>query len=244
MNATLALILAVDKLSVYYGPIQAVRDISFEVAEGEIVALLGANGAGKSSTLNAIMGLVPARATQIRLRDEPIAGLAPEAIVRRGMTLAPEGRQVFSELTVEENLVLGSFAKGIHSTFAQQKREEMLSLFPILAERWLQAAGTLSGGEQQQLAIARALMSDPAVLLLDEPSLGLAPQIVDRIFELVAELRQRGLTILLVEQNVEQSLEIADHAHVLANGTVVLSGRSADLLATTGVERTYLGRRG
>lgn len=237
------LILSVENLSVYYGPIQAVRDISFDVAEGEIVALLGANGAGKSSTLNAIMGLVPGRAKDIRLKGAAIGELPPEAIVRRGMTLVPEGRQVFSQLTVEENLVLGGFAKGVRSSFVAQKRDELLVLFPILAERWTQAAGTLSGGEQQQLAIARALMSDPAVLLLDEPSLGLAPQIVDRIFELVSELRQGGLTVLLVEQNVEQSLEIADHAHVLANGTVALSGRAEDLLETTGIERAYLGRR-
>ncbi|MEX0809266.1 MAG: ABC transporter ATP-binding protein [Dongiaceae bacterium] len=236
--------LSVKNLTVHYGPIQALRGVSLDVAQGEIIALLGANGAGKTSTLNAIMGLIPASGGEIALNGETIGGLPPETIVRRGMTLTPEGRQVFSDLTVEENLLLGAFSKRPRSAFAAAKREEVLTLFPLLRERLTQAAGTLSGGEQQQLAIARSLMSDPAVLMLDEPSLGLAPQIVDRIFELIAELRQRGLTILLVEQNVEQSLEIADRAYVLANGSVVLSGRGADLLQTTGVERTYLGRRG
>ena len=237
------MILSVRNLTVHYGPIQAVRGIDLDVAKGEIIALLGANGAGKSSTLNAIMGLIPASGGEIRLQDQPVAGLPPEAIVRRGMTLTPEGRQVFSDLTVAENLTLGSFVKGTRSAETTAKRAEVLGLFPVLQERLTQTAGTLSGGEQQQLAIARSLMSDPAVLLLDEPSLGLAPQIVDRIFDLIVELRRRGLTILLVEQNVELSLDIADRAYVLSNGAIVLAGNAAELRETTGIERTYLGRR-
>lgn len=237
------MILSVRNLSVHYGPIQAVRGIDLDVAEGEIIALLGANGAGKSSTLNAIMGLIPATGGDLYLQNQPVGGLPPEAIVRRGMTLTPEGRQVFSDLTVAENLTLGSFVKGTHSAETKAKRTEVLALFPVLQERLTQTAGTLSGGEQQQLAIARSLMSDPAVLLLDEPSLGLAPQIVDRIFDLIVELRKRGLTILLVEQNVELSLDIADRAYVLSNGAVVLAGSAAELRETTGIERTYLGRR-
>ena len=237
------MILSVRNLAVHYGPIQAVRGIDLDVAKGEIIALLGANGAGKSSTLNAIMGLIPASGGDIKLQDQAIGGLPPEAIVRRGMTLTPEGRQVFSDLTVAENLTLGSFVKGTHSAETAAKRAEVLALFPVLQERLSQTAGTLSGGEQQMLAIARSLMSDPAVLLLDEPSLGLAPQIVDRIFDLIVELRRRGLTILLVEQNVELSLDIADRAYVLSNGAIVLSGNAAELRETTGIERTYLGRR-
>jgi branched-chain amino acid transport system ATP-binding protein len=237
------MILSVRNLSVHYGPIQAVRGIDLDVAKGEIIALLGANGAGKSSTLNAIMGLIPASGGDIKLQNQPVGGLPPEAIVRRGMTLTPEGRQVFSDLTVAENLTLGSFVKGTRSTVTAAKRAEVLALFPVLQERLSQTAGTLSGGEQQQLAIARSLMSDPAVLLLDEPSLGLAPQIVDRIFDLIVELRRRGLTILLVEQNVELSLDIADRAYVLSNGAIVLAGSAAELRETTGIERTYLGRR-
>lgn len=237
------MILSVRNLSVHYGPIQAVRGIDLDVAKGEIIALLGANGAGKSSTLNAIMGLIPASGGDIRLQDQPVGGLPPEAIVRRGMTLTPEGRQVFSDLTIAENLTLGSFVKGTHSAATTAKRAEVLALFPVLQERLTQTAGTLSGGEQQMLAIARSLMSDPAVLLLDEPSLGLAPQIVDRIFDLIVELRRRGLTILLVEQNVELSLDIADRAYVLSNGAIVLAGSAAELRETTGIERTYLGRR-
>jgi branched-chain amino acid transport system ATP-binding protein len=236
-------ILSVRNLTVHYGPIQAVRGIDLDVAKGEIIALLGANGAGKSSTLNAIMGLIPASGGEIRLQDQAVTGLPPEAIVRRGMTLTPEGRQVFSDLTVAENLTLGSFVKGTRSAETNAKRAEVLALFPVLQERLSQTAGTLSGGEQQQLAIARSLMSDPAVLLLDEPSLGLAPQIVDRIFDLIVELRRRGLTILLVEQNVELSLDIADRAYVLSNGAIVLAGGAAELRETTGIERTYLGRR-
>jgi branched-chain amino acid transport system ATP-binding protein len=237
------MILSVRNLSVHYGPIQAVRGIDLDVAKGEIIALLGANGAGKSSTLNAIMGLIPASGGDIKLQDQPVGGLPPEAIVRRGMTLTPEGRQVFSDLTVAENLTLGSVVKGTRSAETTAKRAEVLALFPVLQERLSQTAGTLSGGEQQQLAIARSLMSDPAVLLLDEPSLGLAPQIVDRIFDLIVELRRRGLTILLVEQNVELSLDIADRAYVLSNGAIVLAGSAAELRETTGIERTYLGRR-
>ena len=228
-------------LSVRYGAVQAVRGAGLDVSAGEIVALLGANGAGKSSFLNAVMGLVPPAGGSVRLFGQEIAGLAPERIVRRGMSLTPEGRRVFANLTVEENLTIGAAAIRDRGA-AAASREEMLTLFPILAERRQQLAGTLSGGEQQMLAIARSVMSGPRVLLLDEPSLGLAPQVVDRIFELIESLRDRGLTILLVEQNVELSLEIADRGYVLASGQIVLSGRAVELRESESVERAYMGR--
>ncbi|CAB1077105.1 Branched-chain amino acid transport ATP-binding protein LivF (TC 3.A.1.4.1) [Olavius algarvensis Delta 1 endosymbiont] len=232
--------LSLKNVSVNYGPIQAIRDISISVSRGEIVTLLGPNGAGKSSTLNAIMGLHPVSSGRIVFEEQPITGMATEKIVRGGMTLTPEGRHVFAGLTIEENLRLGAASRRDRRQIAAT-RAEVFELFPILNERLNQFAGTLSGGEQQQLAIARSLMSAPSLLLLDEPSLGLAPRIVDQIFTLIADLRRRGLTILLVEQNAEMSLEIADRGYVFSNGQIDLFGSSDDLRASDEVARTYLG---
>lgn len=220
-------LLAIQNLAVKYGPIAAVKDISFEIGKGEIVALLGPNGAGKTSTLNAISGLIDSQATSITFQGVDIRRDRVESRVRKGIALSPEGRQIFGELTVAENLRLGG------ATRSRSEREEaytnVYELFPILWERKEQYAGTLSGGQQQQLAIGRALMSAPQVLLLDEPSLGLAPRIVDVIFDLIALLRERGVTILIVEQNVSRTLEIADRGYVLEGGKVVLSGTSSEL---------------
>ncbi|MBW2410156.1 MAG: ABC transporter ATP-binding protein [Deltaproteobacteria bacterium] len=232
--------LKVENISVSYGPIRAIRDIQLSISGGEIVALLGPNGAGKSTTLKALMGMHPVTSGRVMFEDQIINGLATEQIVRLGMTLTPEGRKVFAGLTIDENLRLGSAARKDRAGVAQT-RSEVLGLFPILQERLNQFAGTLSGGEQQQLAIARSLMSAPRLLLLDEPSLGLAPQIVDQIFELISDLRQRGLTILLVEQNAEMALEIADRGYIYANGNIELTGTSTELRASDEVANTYLG---
>ena len=235
-------LLVIQGLRVRYGAIEAVRGVDLDVHPGEIVALLGANGAGKSSILNAVMGLVRPATGRAVFRGEDLTGRAPEYIVRRGMTLCPEGRHVFGNLTVDENLAIGSAARRDRDA-VNETRVRMLELFPAIAGRLRQPAGTLSGGEQQMLSLARAMMSDPALLLLDEPSLGLAPRIVDTILELVERLRARGATILLVEQNVELALEIADRGYVLAAGRVVLEGRAKSLLGSRDVERAYLGAR-
>jgi branched-chain amino acid transport system ATP-binding protein len=231
-------LLEVAGLSVAYGTIRAVRGLSLEVVEGELVALLGSNGAGKTTTLTAIIGLAPASGGSIRFSGIDITNRAPERIVRLGMTLVPEGRRVFADLTVEENLRLGAMGAGKRQATPE---EQLFALFPVLAERRRQLAGTLSGGEQQQLAIARALRSSPRLLLLDEPSLGLAPQVVEAIFELLVRLRAAGTTILLVEQNVHQALEIADRAYVLASGQLHIAGSSKALLHSTEIDRAYLG---
>ena len=232
--------LTVSDLAVSYGAVQAVHGLSLVVSEGEIVTLLGANGAGKSSTLSGLMGLAPIASGSVAFDGRAIGGLAPERIVRLGMTLTPEGRHVFPNLTIDENLALGRATRrdrdGVEKT-----RGEMFALFPILAERRSQLAGTLSGGEQQMLAIARSLMSRPRLLLLDEPSLGLAPQVVDAIFELIPRLRDGGLTILLVEQSVDLALEIADRGYVLRNGELAMVGTADELAASSGVERAYMG---
>jgi branched-chain amino acid transport system ATP-binding protein len=235
--------LAVDALSVSYGSVRAVRGLDLRVRRNELVALLGANGAGKSSTLKAIMGLAPVSHGGVFFEGRPIRGLATEEIVRRGLTLVPEGRRVFPRLSVEQNLLLGGSGLGArkHDGSVQSRIDNLYSLFPILGERRQQAAGTLSGGEQQQLAIARALMSDPHVLLLDEPSLGLAPQAVEMIFGLIDELHHRGVTMLLVEQNVHVALEVASRAYVLASGALQLAGDADELLNSTGIDRAYLG---
>jgi branched-chain amino acid transport system ATP-binding protein len=234
-------LLAIKDLVVRYGAIQAVRGASLAVGKGEIVALLGANGAGKSSILNACMGLGPKAGGVIELDGEPIGAERTEAIVRRGMTLTPEGRRVFAGLSVLENLEIGAAASAALRARSRESREAMFELFPKLAERRSQMAGTLSGGEQQMLAIARSLMSRPAMLLLDEPSLGLAPNIVDQIFDFITTLKARGVTVLLVEQNVELSLEIADRAYVLAGGRMAMMGTPRELRAGGGLERAYLG---
>lgn len=233
-------LLEVAGLTVSYGPVEAVRGIDLSVRRGEIVTLLGANGAGKSSTLNALVGMAPRRAGSIRFRGDDIAQMPTEMIVRQGMTLVPEGRRIFPGLTVAEHLLLGG-AKHAARGAPDAVEARMLDLFPILRERFQQKAGSLSGGEQQMLAIARALMSSPDLLLLDEPSLGLAPQVVDRIFTLISDLRAGGLTILLVEQNVALALEVADRGYVLANGRTELSGTASDLGASAAIRDAYLG---
>ena len=219
--------LSVEGLKVRYGQIEAVKGLDFTVAQGEIVTLLGANGAGKTSTLAAIAGLASASGV-IRFEDRNLVGLKPEDISRLSIALTPEGRRVFPSLTVAENLLLGG---AMHHDGAglTAAREEMLALFPILSERYHQRAGLLSGGEQQMLAIARSLMSKPRLLLLDEPSLGLAPKIVDDVFRLIASLRGKGITILLVEQNAVRALDIADRGYVLVNGKITLKGKGSDL---------------
>ena len=231
--------LAVEKLVVRYGPVEAVRGIDLAVKQGEIFAVLGANGAGKSSTLAAIAGLVRPVSGTIIYGGRPVSGLSPEMLSRAGIGLVPEGRRIFASLTVAENLWLGGASHA--STIGRKQRQaEMEERFPILHERTHQKAGLLSGGEQQMLAIARALMAKPKLLLLDEPSLGLAPQMVEKVFDLITSLRAEGLTILLVEQNVHLSLAIADHGVVLANGRVVVMGTGAALASNSKISETYL----
>ena len=222
-------------LEVRYGPIAAVRGIDLDVRDGEIVALLGANGAGKTSTLAAIVGLHTARRGEIRFGGEDVSRLPPERIVRKGISLTPEGRRLFATLTVAENLALGGGARN------GDARERLFELFPVLRERLHSPAGSLSGGEQQQLAIARSLMSRPRLLLLDEPTLGLAPKLVGAVFELIARLRaEEGVSILLVEQNVHRALDVCDRAYVMRVGRIEATGTPAELRAR-GVEAAYLG---
>ena len=230
--------LEVSDLKVKYGEVAAVKGVSLSVPQGSIVVLLGANGAGKSSTLNAIAGLV-ASTGSITFEGRPLSGQPAEEIVKRGIALTPEGRRVFPSLSVADNLHLGGAA---HASGQELKKrvEAELDRFPILRERYHQKAGLLSGGEQQMLAIARSLMAGPRLLLLDEPSLGLAPLIVDKVFDLILGLRQRGLTILLVEQNAERALEIADHGYVLQTGQIVLAGSGAELASSDLVKQAYL----
>jgi branched-chain amino acid transport system ATP-binding protein len=232
-------LLSVDELSVSYGPIRALHEVTIRIDRGEVVTVLGPNGAGKTTLLRTIAGALRPHTGSVSLGGEPITGLAPEDVVRRGVALVPEGRRVFPALSVEENLLVGGIARR-DAKGLQADLQRLFAMFPILGERRGQAAGTLSGGEQQQLAIARALMSRPSLLLLDEPSLGLAPIAVGRIFALISELREQGETMLLVEQNVHRALEIADRAYVLSVGRVVSEGPAADL-ARGDIERTYLG---
>ncbi|CAN5643872.1 ABC transporter ATP-binding protein [soil metagenome] len=232
-------LLVVDGLTVAYGAVVAIRAVSLTVDPGEIVTVLGPNGAGKTTLLRTIAGALKPQRGTVTFDGAGITGLTPEAVVRRGVALVPEGRHVFADLTVAENLTVGGIARSDREG-VQADAERWLARFPILGERSDQLAGTLSGGEQQQLVIARALMSRPRMLLLDEPSLGLAPIFVDRIFELVQELRAEGVTVLLVEQNVHRALDMADRASVLAVGSVVASG-ATDELVEGELERSYLG---
>jgi branched-chain amino acid transport system ATP-binding protein len=234
-------LLAVDALEVTYGSVAAVKGVDLVVGEGEVVALLGANGAGKSTTLRTISGLIRPRSGTIRFAGERIDRLPPSRIVRLGIAHCPEGRRVFGGLTVAENLRLGAAARADRASLAAD-RERMYQLFPILRERIHQPAGTLSGGEQQMLALARAMMAHPTLLLLDEPSLGIAPIVVQAIFRTLAELKEAGVAMLVVEQNMSLALDLADRAYVLTTGAVSISGAATDLKANyEAVAAAYLG---
>jgi branched-chain amino acid transport system ATP-binding protein len=232
--------LVIEDLHVRYGAITALRGISISVQTGELVALIGVNGAGKTTTLMTVAGVLKPVQGSIAFEGESISGQAPETLVRKGLALVPEGRGIHPKLTVEESLRLGGFVNR-NSARLKADMEEMCTLFPILGERLKQASGTLSGGEQQQLAIARALMSRPKLLMLDEPSLGLAPALVDQIFELVDHLHQTGVTILLVEQNVDRTLDIVDRAYLLSTGQVEAEGTPDELRKHIDIASVYLG---
>ena len=233
-------ILEVKELEAGYGPIRALDGVSIEVAEGETVAIIGANGAGKTSLLMAISGVVPARRGTISFAGRPITGLPTHAIARLGIGHAPEGRRIFPRLSVRENLQLGGFTKTDRAMVARDI-DEACSLFPVLGARMSQMGGTLSGGEQQMLALARALIGRPKLLLLDEPSLGLAPLIVQKIFEVIGSLSQRGIAVVLVEQNARAALKLADSGYVLETGRITLSGPGRDLAGDRRVREAYLG---
>jgi branched-chain amino acid transport system ATP-binding protein len=233
-------LLSVRDLVVHYGVVRALSGISLEVPEGRIVALIGANGAGKSTTLRAISGLVRPTSGSVEFQGRSIAGLPSHQIVALGVAQAPEGRGIFLNLTVRENLDLGAYLRRDRAA-VDADRERAYALFPILKERGGQVSGTLSGGEQQMLAVARALMSRPTLLLLDEPSLGLAPQFVDRIFQVIQEINEAGVSLLLVEQNANMALQVAHHAYVLETGAIVMQGSGQQLLASPDVRKAYLG---
>ena len=232
-------ILKVDDINVYYGSIHAIKGISFEVEEGEVVTLIGANGAGKSTTLNTISGLLRSKTGSIEFMGQSLAKVPSHKIVERGLALVPEGRRIFLQMTVQENLEMGAFTQKGGET--QQDLEKIYALFPRLKERLKQMAGTLSGGEQQMLAMGRALMSHPKLLMLDEPSMGLAPILVEQIFEIIQTLHKAGTTILLVEQNAQAALSVADRGYVLETGRVTLTGPGRELLADEAVKKAYLG---
>lgn len=233
-------LLDVRDVAVSYGAIRALHGISLTVNQGEIVTLIGGNGAGKTTTLRAISGLVKAASGSVSYQGKPITKLAPHEIVKLGLSHCPEGRGVFPQMTVDENLALGAFLRNDHAAIAQD-REKALELFPRLRERLQQLAGTLSGGEQQMLAIARALLARPKLLLLDEPSLGLAPQIVQTIFKIIRDINAQGTTILLVEQNAHMALKVAHRAYVLEVGRITMQGDAKELAASDDVRKAYLG---
>lgn len=230
--------LKIDELRVNYGGIEAVKGITFHVPERSIVTLIGANGAGKSTTLRAIAGLVKPASGRIRLQAEDLTSLPPDRIVSRGITLVPEGRRVFADMTVLENLKIGAY---LRKDSLEDDLRWVYELFPRLKERSWQAAGTLSGGEQQMLAVGRALMSRPKVLMMDEPSLGLAPIVVREIFDIIKEINRQGVTILLIEQNANMALRTADLAYVLETGNIILTGPGKELLHNEQVRKAYLG---
>ena len=232
--------LEVSGLQVDYGAIRAVHDVSLTLAEGELVTLLGANGAGKSSTLMCIAGALPATAGSIRLEGADVTSARPEAMVHKGVATVPETRDVFPDLTVDETMQLGAYTRRSDAEGVAKDRARMFEMFPVLAERSSQPAGTLSGGEQQMLVIARAMMSRPRLLLLDEPSLGLAPTIVDQIFDMIATLKRSGLTILLVEQNASKALSVADRAYVMRLGRIEVEGAATEIAAATDLKALYL----
>jgi len=232
--------LEVKNLQVYYGVICALKGISFEVNEGEIVTLIGANGAGKTTTMQSVVGLIPKRGGTVTFDGKDITQTPCHKIVHLGMTQVPEGRRIFQELTVYENLLMGAYSIKDSSGF-KNDLDAIYTRFPRLAERKNQIAGTLSGGEQQMLAMGRAIMSHPKLLMLDEPSMGLSPLLVDQVFEIIKDINKDGTTILLVEQNAGKSLAISDRAYVLENGSIVLSGTGAELAASEMVRKAYLG---
>jgi branched-chain amino acid transport system ATP-binding protein len=231
-------VLEVEHLSVRYGRVEAVRDVSFSVPEGSLVTLVGANGAGKSTIINAVSGIVRPHGGRVRFRGADITRSPAHRLVARGLVQVPEGRQILASLTVAENLAMGGWHRG---RTAVRTIDEMYQRFGVLAERRDLPAGTLSGGEQQMLAIARALVAEPVLLLLDDPSMGLAPLVVNEVFDVVAQIREAGTTVVLVEQNARRALRAADHGYVLRTGEVVRSGPAAELLADDDVVRAYLG---
>ena len=233
-------LLEVNNLEVYYGVIRALKGISFQVNEGEIVSLIGANGAGKTTMMQSVVGIIPKRSGSVIFDGQDITKTPCHKIVKLGMTQVPEGRRIFQELSVYDNLLMGAYSVKDQQQF-KEDLESAFERFPRLAERRKQIAGTLSGGEQQMLAMSRALMSRPKLLMLDEPSMGLAPILVDQIFEIIQELNKAGTTILLVEQNASKALEISDRAYVLETGSVTLSGTGKELANSPEVQKAYLG---
>ena len=231
--------LRVDNINVYYGAIHAVKNVSLHVNEGEIVTLIGANGAGKTTTLQTISGLLHARSGSISFLDQNIGGIPAHKLVSLGMAQVPEGRRVFLQMSVKENLEMGAYTRP--NSEVDASIAEVYERFPRLKERMNQVAGTLSGGEQQMLAMGRALMSKPKLLMLDEPSMGLAPILVEQIFDIIKELHKAGTTILLVEQNAEMALKVADRAYVMESGKITLSGTGAELAASDAIKKAYLG---
>ncbi|MBR3640605.1 MAG: ABC transporter ATP-binding protein [Oscillibacter sp.] len=231
--------LKVDNINVYYGSIHAIKGISFEVHEGEIVTLIGANGAGKSTTLNTISGLLRSKTGSVSFMGEDLGRVPPHKIVARGLAMVPEGRRIFLQMTVQENLDMGAYSRSGGDIEADMER--VFEQFPRLKERRRQIGGTLSGGEQQMLAMGRALMSNPKLMMLDEPSMGLAPILVEQIFDIIQGLHKSGTTILLVEQNAQAALSVADRGYVLETGKIVTSGTGKDLLESPEIKKAYLG---
>ena len=232
-------ILKVDNINVYYGAIHAIKGVSFHVDRGEVVTLIGANGAGKSTTLQTISGLLRSRTGSVDFLGENISRLPPHKIVERGLAQVPEGRRIFLQMTVQENLEMGAYTRS--GSGVDEDLEKVFAQFPRLKERRRQVAGTLSGGEQQMLAIGRALMSSPKLLMLDEPSMGLAPILVEQIFDIIRRLHENGTTILLVEQNAQMALSVADRAYVMETGSISLSGTGKELAESDQVKKAYLG---
>ena len=235
-------ILKVDNINVYYGSIHAIKGISFEVNDGEIVTLIGSNGAGKSTTLNTISGLLHSTTGSITFMNQPLDHVPAHKIVERGLSMVPEGRRIFLQMTVEENLEMGAYT--VSNGNIKEDKEMVFELFPRLKERRTQIGGTLSGGEQQMLAMGRALMSHPHLMMLDEPSMGLAPILVEQIFEIIQNLHKQGTTILLVEQNAQAALSIADRGYVLETGKIVATDTGANLMVSPAIKRAYLGGGG